>query len=104
MRYINFTIDGGNQDILVRMEEQADGTVRITLTVDGKPADIRGLFFDVSDAALLANLVVSGANVTSYQIMDEGVMDLGRGVNMHGGGRDPFDVGVACGLHRGRSS
>lgn len=97
MRYINFTIDGGNQDILVRMEEQADGSVRITLTVDGKPADIRGLFFDVNDSALLANLLVSGANVTSYKVMDEGVMDLGHGVNMHGGGRDPFDVGVEFG-------
>ena len=97
MRYINFVIDGKNQDILVHMEELRDGSVLIRLTVDGKPADIRGLFFDINDSALISKLLVSGANVTSTKFLDEGVMDLGNGVNMHGNGRGPFDVGVAFG-------
>lgn len=96
-RYINFVIDGKNQDILVHMEEQLDGSILIRLTVDGKAADIRGLFFDVRDASLIGDLMVSGANVTSAMFQDEGVMDLGNGVNMHGEARGPFDVGVAFG-------
>lgn len=97
MRYVNFTIDGGLQDIQVHMEERPDGSIYLTLTVDGKPADVRGLFFDVRDASLLGSLSVAGPNVTSSMFRDEGVMDLGRGVNMNGAGRGPFDVGVEFG-------
>lgn len=97
MRYIEFTLEGYSSDILVRLEEQLDGTILVTLTSDGEPIDIRGLFFDVNDASLISSLSVAGIDVSGSQFMDEGVIDLGRGVNMHGEGRGPFDVGVSFG-------
>ena len=97
MRYIDFTLDGDSIDIDVHMEEQSDGTILIQLASDGGPIDIRGLFFDVNDASLIPALQVSGDDIMSFQARDEGVMDLGHGVNMNGGGRGPFDVGVEFG-------
>jgi hypothetical protein len=97
MRYTDFTLDGGAVDIQVHMEEQPDGTILVRLTSIGGPIDIRGLFFDVTDPALLSSLQVSGVDITSFQTGDESVMDLGHGVNMHGGGRRPFDAGVEFG-------
>lgn len=97
MRYIDFTLDGDSIDIDVHMEEQSDGTILVQLASDGGPIDIRGLFFDVNDASLIPALQVSGDDIMSFQARDEGVMDLGHGVNMNGGGRGPFDVGVEFG-------
>ncbi|HEX2803190.1 MAG TPA: Ig-like domain-containing protein [Sphingomicrobium sp.] len=97
MRYIDFALDGAAIDIQVHMEEQPDGTILVRLTSVGGPIDIRGLFFDVTDPALLSSLQVSGIDITSFQTGDESVMNLGHGVNMHGGGRQPFDVGVEFG-------
>jgi|GEM_PF-671031 len=98
MRYINFKI-AGEPDVLVHMEEQEDGSILVRLDVGegGLPGDIRGLFFDVADAALLSHLSFTGADITGFQIGDEKVIDLGRGNNMHGNGRGPFDVGIAFG-------
>lgn len=97
MRYINFTLPG-KPDLLVSMVENADGSIQVTLNLaPGAKGDIRGLFFDVRDASLLPHLSVSGSDVTTSKFGDESVMDLGRGVNMQGGGRGPFDGGVAFG-------
>lgn len=97
MRYINFTLEGSSIDIDVHMEEQTDGTILVTLASDGGPIDIRGLFFDVTNAALIPTLSATGQDITGFVARDEGVMDLGRGVNMQGAGRGPFDVGVSFG-------
>ena len=97
MRYVDFTLDGDSIDIDVHMEEQSDGTILVRLNSDGGPIDIRGLFFDVTDSAVIPSLHVSGADIMSFQARDEGVMNLGHGVNMQGGGRSPFDVGVEFG-------
>jgi hypothetical protein len=97
MRYIDFTLDGSSTNILVHMEEQSDGTIAVTLTAEGHKADIRGLFFDFNHASLLSSLSVNGSDITGFQARDEGVMNLGRGAEMNGEGRGPFDVGIAFG-------
>lgn len=97
MRYIDFALEAGAATVNVRLEEQPDGTILIELSAVGEPVDIRGLFFDVNDASLISTLQLSGADITAFQAGDESVMDLGRGVNMNGGGRGPFDVGAAFG-------
>lgn len=58
------------------------------------------LFFDVSDESLLPTLSVSGADVTDFRALANGVSDLGQGANVNGSvvnefGR--FDVGVEFG-------
>lgn len=97
MRYIDFTLDGDSIDIGVHMEEQSDGTILVQLASEGGAIDIRGLFFDVTDSSLIPALAVSGDDIMSFQARDERIMDLGHGVNMQGGGRGPFDVGVEFG-------
>jgi hypothetical protein len=97
VRSITFTIPG-KSGVKVKMTEQSDGTILFELeTLGSKPADLRGLFFDVQDAALLSKLVFTGADITSTQVADDQVTDLGHGANMKGKGHPTFDVGVEFG-------
>lgn len=58
-------------------------------------ADIRGFFFDVGNSAILSDLTVAGNDVNSYRISENGVANLGGGVNMNPA--DAFDVGLEIG-------
>lgn len=89
-RSIEFLIPG-IPEVLIQAAEGPDGTLLFTATVQGN-ADLRGLFFDIAgvDAALTA----AGADVTD-QDMD--TINLGGGVNMNGGGRDDYDMGIEFG-------
>ena len=101
MRSNQFLIPGDpNLDptINVALLEQADGSILVTLTQSGgKTADIRGLFFDVTNASILNTLVVTGSQVTGSLFKDEAVTDLGNGVNMQGAQVAAFDAGVSFG-------
>lgn len=86
----------GSVGLKVTVTEQADGSLRFDLLNQGDlAADLRGLFFDVNDAALLSTLSVAGAQVTRTAAGDDAVVNLGNGVNMNG--VDAFDFGVAFG-------
>ena len=63
-------------------------------------ADLRGLFFHVSDQSLLPGLTVTGPNVTTYRVDANKVMQVEGDVNLSGEvGKSvgPFDVGIAFG-------
>lgn len=97
VRSIAFTIPG-KSGVLVKLTEQADGTILFELeTQGGRPADLRGLFFDIQNASLLSKLVFTGDDITSTQVANDGVTDLGHGANMKGKGHPTFDVGVEFG-------
>lgn len=101
MRSNQFLIPGDpklDPTINVALLEQADGSILVTLTQSGgKTTDIRGLFFDVTDASILSNLVVTGSQVTGSLFKDEGVTNLGNGVTMEGAQVSAFDAGVSFG-------
>lgn len=86
----------GSVGLRVTMTEQADGSLRFDLVNQGvQVGDLRGLFFDTNDAALLSTLSVAGSQVTKVASGDDSVVNLGNGVNMQG--VDAFDFGVAFG-------
>jgi hypothetical protein len=100
MRKITFTISG----LEITATELDDGTILFELAVpEGSGADIRGLFFDINDPALIGNLQITGADVTNDGFGE--VSNLGHGNNMHGSGGankngkggEPYDVGMSFG-------
>jgi len=101
VRSITFTIAGksaGKSDIVVVLTEQADGSILFDLTtLGGKPADLRGLFFDVQNSSVLTKLKFLGSDIKSTLVADDQVVDLGQGANMKGQGQPKFDVGVEFG-------
>ena len=95
MSSFSFTISGA-ESLNVTLTELEDGSVRFDLANAGPLlADLRGLFFDVNNAGLLSSLSVVGTAVTTTQFRDDGVTNVGGGVNMNG--LSSFDVGVAFG-------
>lgn len=99
MAEMTFTIDGG-PGIEVHVEE-VDGDLRFTVTVLGEgglTGDLRGIFFQLADPALLAGLTLTSADgsVTEFQAMQDGVINLGQGANMQGAA-SPYDIGVEIG-------
>src|SRR5690348_9468622 len=95
VRSITFTIPG-KSDLKLVLTEQPDGSILFELeTQGGRPADLRGLFFDIQDASLLSSLVFAGDDITSTLL--GAVSDLGHGANMKGKGLPTFDVGIEFG-------
>ncbi|WP_338501825.1 cadherin-like domain-containing protein [Sphingomonas kaistensis] len=97
MRFIDFAIAGAKTTVLVHLEEQTDGSILVKLKQEGVQSDLRGLFFDINDPALIGKLSVSGAAVTGFEARNEGVIDLGQGANLQGNPLGMFDVGVRFG-------
>jgi Ca2+-binding RTX toxin-like protein len=96
MRFINFTMPG-QPALRIRLQEQAGGSILATLELDDDPvADIRALFFDLRDSALIPHLSVTGPDVTDSRFADGSVIDLGQGANVRGV-LDPFDAGIEFG-------
>jgi hypothetical protein len=97
MRSIVFTIPG-EPDVIVSAVEQANGSILFQIDVDvsgGIVADLRGLFFNINDPAVLETLQIDGADVTEQGFGD--VSNLGHGNNMKGSGREQYDVGMSFG-------
>ncbi len=96
VRSISFVMSGSkNLDLLIHVEEAADGSLHFSYEVDGK-TELRGLFFDFNNDAVIDNLVVSGSTVTNQQVGNEAVSNLKDGNNMQGT-KENFDVGMTFG-------
>jgi Ca2+-binding RTX toxin-like protein len=108
LRSIDFLI-GGEPGALVTVTETVDGRLDFRVQVtdviandSDRPdtADLRGLFFHVSNESVLAGLSISGVNVTNYAVKANGVMQVQGDVTMSGEvGKavGPFDVGIEFG-------
>ena len=94
MDSFSFLIPGA-VGLRVTLTELDDGSVRFDLENEGGTADLRGIFFDFNNPELLSSLSVTGDDVSGSAFADDGVGNLGGGVNMNGAG--PFDIGVAFG-------
>jgi len=98
-RSITFIIPGidGAPDVRVTAVEN-EGAIEFTLdvleTAAGATADLRGLFFNVTDESKLVGLTPVGDDVSDYDT--ENVIDLGQGANMRGHA-NPFDFGAEFG-------
>jgi hypothetical protein len=86
-RSITFNIGPG---LKLKMTEQPDGTILFELIGQETLIDIRGLFFDVTDASLLPKLHVAGADITTSVFLDEGINKVSSPVNMNGTGAQPL--------------
>ncbi len=72
----------------------------IDATMSGNIADLRGLFFHISDESLLSGLNASGTEVENQEYAANSVNNLGQGANVNGGiinDSGPFDVGIEFG-------
>ena len=86
-------------DVTITIKEISNG-IEFTVTESDTDADgdLRGLFFDVSNSFPLGlPSAISGADVTSTQVSENNVINLGNGANMHGYGNKHYDVGVEIG-------
>jgi len=98
-RTLTFTVEG-EPAATITVQEVEDGNLAFTVTLDPGSdyiGDLRGLFFQVSDEALLNGLKVDGADVTDSEAAADAVSNLGNGANVNGGNDGPFDVGVEIG-------
>lgn len=86
-------------DTAVRVElTEEGGDIRVTATVTLGIADLRAVYLDIANDALLDGMSAEGEFVTSYQFDANGVINLGHGSNLHGGGTPcPCDIGVQLG-------
>ncbi|MGF1523533.1 MAG: DUF4114 domain-containing protein [Leptolyngbyaceae cyanobacterium] len=88
----NFT--GDEAEVQLTLVEE-NGDIRVTTEVINPLGDLRGIFFNITDNSLLANLTVTGDNVTESQFGPANtVSDLGQGANINPGS---FDAGVEIG-------
>ena len=101
------TLDGtdnfGSDDIAVKITiEDIGDDLKFTVDVlapqpTDNIADLRGVFFDITNDALLPGLSASGADVTDSQFSANNVINLGNGANLNGDGNKNFDIGVEIG-------
>lgn len=87
----------------VTLEEQPDGSIKVTVDVldsTGQIGDLRGFFFETADESLLSQLSITGADVGEVKIDANNVTNVGNGVNLNGEvvkNFGAFDVGVEIG-------
>lgn len=87
-------------DFDVKLDDLGDGKVQVKVGVaDGYFADLRGLFFNISDDSLLKSLSINKSlysDVTTFAT--GGVTSVGSNSNnVNGGGSQAFDFGVEIG-------
>ena len=92
---VAFPFTGDDTSVRVRLEE-SDGGIVFELTVEEGFGDLRGLFLDIADDALLTALSVQGDDITAFET--GAVVNLGGGNNLNGGGSPcPCEIGVGFG-------
>jgi hypothetical protein len=96
MRYTSFLIPGA-VTLKVTITELSGNKLEFKLEnqAGANIGDLRGLFFDVNNSAILPHLSISGANVSGYTLADDAVTNLGGGVNMNG--TSVYDGGILFG-------
>lgn len=105
MRTVTFVLDtqtgnDGKAPVTVTIVEQADGSLKFTLSndadTDGLIGDLRGLFLDVADNSLLGSFSFVGADIT--QVVQSGnVSNLGGGVTTAGIPDAASEIGIEFG-------
>jgi hypothetical protein len=96
--YRDLTTPFTGTDTAVRVVlSEEGGDIRVTATVTLGIADLRAVYLDIGNDALLDGMSASGEFVTSYQF--DAKRDQPRhGSNLHGGGTPcPCDIGVELG-------
>lgn len=108
LRAVDFLING-EPGALITVTETPEGTLTFNVKVtdvisslSDKPdiADLRGLFFHVSDETLLSTLKVTGSDVTKYVTEANKVTEVENDVTMKGEvgkAAGPFDIGIEFG-------
>lgn len=89
----------GGPQVRVTITEGSNGQLLFSVTQDGAViGDLRGLFFDLADKALVGTLRTSAANTGFSQGLDK-IKDLGEGTNMNGltGSGKGYDAGIKIG-------
>jgi len=76
----------GAPKVWVTIKENPDGTLQIDVWQEGGIiGDLQGLFFDLHNEKLLNGLYVEPTDgLTEVQVKNDGVSNLGDGVNMNG--------------------
>jgi VCBS repeat-containing protein len=101
MANLTFTIEGTVSALITVTEVDGDLIFNVELTSDtGTVGDLRALFFDVNDEALLSGLSVSGTHVTGSAFRANRVTTVGGDANINGdvvNTLGAFDGGVAFG-------
>jgi hypothetical protein len=89
---------GDPLDVLLTFDETAEGDILVTAEViGGMEGDIRAIFLNIADDALLADLEITDDLVTGVNTSGS-VDDMRRSANLRGGGSPcPCDLGVAFG-------
>ncbi len=90
---------GDNAEVKITLDDMINpGSVKFTVEVIDPIADLRGVWLDISDDALLSGLSILGADITQTVIDANNVNNLGGGNNLNGGGTlAPFDIGLEIG-------
>lgn len=104
MRSVTFTLnqdtDSSSAPATVTITEQDDGQLLFQISnvgdSDNLIGDLRGLFFDVADDALLGTLNFAGTDVTGSE-QDGSVSNLGNGSTIRGVPDGPYEIGVEFG-------
>ena len=88
---------GDDTEVRIILDDASDpGAIEVRIEVTGAIGDIRGVFFDFVNDALLGGLSVTGEHLTSYSI--DSVRGQGPGNNLNGGGSPcPCDLGIEIG-------
>lgn len=89
---------GDDAEVRITLDDMSAGAgqVEVTVEVTEGIADIRGVFFDLTNDGLLGDLTVTGQDVTSYGVTD--VLRQGGGNNLNGGGSPcPCDLAIEIG-------
>nr|MDJ0775718.1 Ig-like domain-containing protein [Mastigocoleus sp. MO_167.B18] len=91
------SVQGNPANARITLTELGDGTIQVAVEViDGTIADLRGLFFNISDESLVNGLSVAGDDVTGSRFRANRVNSLSLDVNMIGTDTE-FDGGVKIG-------
>ena len=105
MRSLTFVLDTqtGSDEIApatLTISETATGELTFTVTNtddgDNQIGDLRGLFFDVADDALLGTLAVTGGDITDFD-QSGSITNLGNGATVSGVPDAPYEVGIEFG-------
>jgi hypothetical protein len=92
---------GADASVRVTFDDAAGGPGNLQITLEVLPSpsigDLRGLFLNITDDALLPGLDVSGAHVTGFAVGN--VWQVGGGNNLNGGPASPCpcDIGIELG-------
>ncbi|MDJ0732312.1 MAG: VCBS domain-containing protein, partial [Crocosphaera sp.] len=98
---ISFELDqftGSDAKVLMTLEELANGEIQLTVDVaDGIFADIRGIFFNISDESLIDGLTITGENITNTNSGEIGIADEVDSVGNAVIRPESYDYGIEIG-------